>query len=364
MEKQSFISGRQVVVILLLTRLPYSTAFISSLHAGNSIQDILLAVPINFLLNFLLAAPILLLMSRYPGKDMLEIADQIGGRGLTVVLGIVYLAGFLCVAVLPIDYFQNFYTNSIIPESRFFGIVIPLLLVCVYAAVRGVEGLARLGMLVLIAYLIDVLFIVGTVIPSVHLEYLLPQLYNGPGVLEKAVLIGANSSFQIVLLSFLAPFLRSHEKPARLFARWNIIAAIVLLYLQFMVVTVLGTFGTEQVFPLYTLSRRSGLGVFDRLEAAELIPWIMETVFEIAVFIYIAYTCLTRMGLNKYRRTVTFVIGAVLLGAGRVTYRRLMQTRYIGDNPWVTAGMILTVLVIPLGLLLADTVRRKAGQKT
>lgn len=362
MEKQSFISGRQAVIILLLAQLPYSTAFIPNLQAGNSVQDILLAVPANFILNFIVAIPILLLMKRYPGKDILEIADGIGGRGLTAVLAVLYMAGFFYLCIWPLNYFQQFYVNSIIPESHYFGIIIPLLAVCLYASIKGIEGIARFGTFVLFVYLFDVLLIGATVFPQIHLENLLPQFYNGPKIFEGALLSQANTDYQIVLLLFLTPFLHSFEKPGRLFARWNVIAAVVLLYVQFMVVTVLGSFGSEQIFPVYALSRQSGLGVFDRLEAVEYIAWIVETIFEISAFLYMAHTCLIRLGLNTYRRTVNFVLAGALLGVGWVVSRHVFVFRNITRSPFVLAGVLTFVFVIPLIMLLAGAVHGKAGQ--
>lgn len=362
MEKQSFISGRQAVAILLLARLPYSTAFIPNLQAGNSVQDILLAVPANFLLNFLIAIPILALMKRYPGKDILEIADHIGGRGLTAVLAVLYMAGFFYLCIWPLDYFQQFYINSIIPESHYLDVAIPLLLVSLYASIKGIEGIARFGAFVLLAYLLDVLLIGTTLIPSIHLENLLPQFYNGPKIFEGALLSQANTDYQIVLLLFLAPFLHRTEKPGRLFARWNIIAAVIVLAVQFLVVTVLGAFGSEQIFPIYALSRQSNLGVFDRLDAAEFIAWIMETIFEISVFLYMAYTCLTRLGLNSHRRLVNFAIAGALLAVGWLVSRHVFVFRNITKSPYVLAGILLFAFVIPLAMLLAGMVRKKAGQ--
>lgn len=362
MEKQSYISARQAVLILLLTRLPYSTAFIADLHAGDSVQDILLSAPVNFLLNFIFAVPILALMRRHPGKDLLEIADHIGGRPLTAVLGALYLAYFLFQSLLSLECFQQFYINSIIPESQYLSIVIPLLLVSLYASVRGIEGMARCGVFVMVVYLLNVLIIGLTLIPSIHLEYVLPQFYNGPAVFEKALLSVANGNYQIVLLSFLGPFLRGSEKPARIFAWWNVIKAILLFLLQFLIVTVLGPFGAQQTFPVYSLSRQSGLGVFDRLEAVELVGWIVETLFELSVLIYMAYTCVVRAGVNRGRRLLNLGLGALLLVVGWLVSRHVYLLRGITRNPVVTASTILTVILIPLGLLLADTIREKAGQ--
>ena len=53
MEKQSQISARQLIVLMIMLRLPFSTAYYIALNAGQSIQDILFAVPVNFVLNFI-----------------------------------------------------------------------------------------------------------------------------------------------------------------------------------------------------------------------------------------------------------------------------------------------------------------------
>lgn len=359
MEKQSFISNRQLIAMLIMTRLPFSTAYFPGLNAGMSIQDVLLAVPVNFLLNFILAVPILLLLRRHPGKDPIEMAHNIVGPAAAVIFAVFYMAGFLFQAFCYQSYFQEFYVNSLIPEASYLEIAIPILIVCFLGSVKGIETIARFGGLVFLIYLIVVLLIDVSLLPSVNLNFLLPQFYNGPGIFLKAVYSGVNSNMQIVLLAFCAPYIRTGTSMGKIFARWNLIAMALFLMLEFFMVTVMGAYAGRQVFPLYALSLQSKIDVFERLDSVDMIAWIMETLFEITFFVYLTTMCLTKLGVNGKRRAVNFCVLLALLAACGLLMKYSYLLKSITFSPYVTAYTVLSQILLPLLLLAVDVVKER-----
>ena len=97
MEKQSYVSPRQLIALFIISRLTFEPEYYISLMAGRSIQDVLLAVPVNFILNYIVAIPILLLLKKYPGKDLIEIAFNIIGRAAGIII-----AYFICFALFAL----------------------------------------------------------------------------------------------------------------------------------------------------------------------------------------------------------------------------------------------------------------------
>lgn len=359
MEKQSYISNRQLIAMLVMTRIAFSTAYLPGLNAGMSVQDILLAVPANFLLNFIFAVPILVLLRRHPGKDPVEMTRNIIGRPAAALAAVLYMAGFLFQAFCYQSYFQEFYVNSLIPESGYLEIAVPLLIVCFLGSVKGVETIARFGGLAFLIYLIVVFTIGGSLAPSVDLNLLLPQFYSGPGIFLRAVIGGVNSNMQIVLLAFCAPYIKSGTSMGKIYARWNMIAMGFFLLLEFLVVTVMGSYGARQVFPLYTLSLQSKIDVFERLDSVDMIAWILETVFAITFYVYMTTMCLTKLGINGKRRLVNVGVLLALLAAGGLLMKYDYLLKGVAFSPYLTAYTLLSQILLPLLLLTADIVKER-----
>lgn len=359
MEKQSYISNRQLIAMLVMTRLSFSTAYLPGLNAGMSVQDVLPAVPVNFLLNFIFAVPILLLLRRHPGKDPVELTRNIIGRTAAVLITVFYMAGFLFQAFCYQSYFQEFYVNSLIPESSYLEIAVPILVVCFLGSVKGMETIARFGGLAFLIYLIVVILIDVSLLPSVDPQFLLPQFYKGPGIFLRTVLSGVNSNMQIVLLAFCAPYIKSGTGMGKIYARWNMITMGLFLLLEFFVVTVMGAYGARQVFPLYTLSLQSKIDVFERLDSVDVIAWILESVFVITFYVYLTTMCLTKIGINGRRRLVNLGVLLVLLAACGLLMKYNYLLKSVTFSPYVTAYTLLSQILLPLLLLTVDIVKER-----
>jgi spore germination protein (amino acid permease) len=340
-----------------MTKLPFSTVYISGLQAGRSVQDILLAVPVNFLLNFIFAIPILILLKRHPGKDLIECVKNSMGKPASVLIAIFYLFCFLYSATLIQSVFRVFFVNAIIPEIGYFATAIPILIVCFYCAIKGIETIMRFSGLVLVSYLIILIFLDATLIPSVNLNFLFPQFYSGPQYFLKAVLDGVNSNMQIVFLAFCAPFLKSGTSAGKIFAKWNVFAMLLFWALEFFIVTVLGPFAAKQITPLYTLSLESEVGVLDRLDMVDMISWIFNTVLLTAFFIYLATTCITKVGINKHRRIITFIVTAVIFILAYFGSKSTQMLVNVSFNPYLTAMTVFAQIILPLVILLTDIIK-------
>jgi spore germination protein KB len=363
MEKQSYVSSRQIISVLIVTRLLFSTAYVTGLEAGTSVQDVLLAVPVNFIVNFIVAIPVLVLLGKNPGKDLTECASNSIGKAAGAVVGIFYMLVFLLIAVFTQATFQIYFVNSVIPNSHFLAIAIPMAVVCLYGAVKGIESISRFGGYVMITYAVILGVIFISLIPSINLGYLFPLLYNGPQIALKAFVSGFNSSMQILFLAFCAPYLRSGTNLTKLYAKWNVIAMLMFLFLEFLMVVVMGPFGAKQNFPLQMLATQSEIGVFERLDAVDMTSWILNTTLNTTFYIYLAVMCLTKMGLNGRRRLVTVIVVVIVFVATQFVSTNYDLLHKVTFTTPITILSIFAMLVVPLVLLIADAVKRRVADE-
>lgn len=366
MEKQSYLAPGQVIMSLVVVRLLFSTTHFISLQAGRSIQDVLPALPVAFLINLLAALPLLALLKHHRGKDPIECAINLYGRGAGIVTGLLYFAFFALNNWMTQTMFQFYFSDNIISEMKLYGILLPLMLLAVYAVCRGVESIMRFGRIVFVVFAAVMLVLTATLIPeirpSVGPRFMLPLFFHGPGIFLKELMAQFNSGMQIINLAFFAPFFRSGVKLGRVYLRWNIIAYIMLAILFTLCVAVLGPFGANQFFPLQYLAAESTLSVFDRLDSLFSMSWMLNVVLEVAVNTYLQTQCIVRMGWNKHRVLLVFLVGIlnavfvyVMVHGARLVYSITLNWYWLGFN-------VLVIIVLPLILLIGD--RRAKGGKT
>lgn len=362
MEKQSYISGRQALCLLIMTRLPFATSNLSALNAGRSVQDVLVMVPALFCAEFLMAVPFFLLFHRHPDKDPVECATLVFGRAGGAAVGIYYLLYFLILAAMTQSNFYFFYVNSFIVEAKYYQVIIPLLIVCIYGAIKGIETIARFGNLVIVVFLIVITVLALSLIPVINLRNVFPVFYSGPDIFFKSLLDQINLSYQMVLLAFLLPFLKRDVKKGKLYTIWNVSSSLLLFLIFFLIVTVLGPFGAKQFSPIDTLTVNSAVYVFERLDQVDMISWILNTVLIVALCLYMSSMCLTKVGVNKHRRLVVVALALVLYGAVLFMTGKIV---FLGKFPIGIPMTVITVLseiVIPLIIVAGDAVKGRIEQ--
>jgi hypothetical protein len=261
---------------------------------------------------------------------------------------------------ISVDYF----VNSVIPESTYYAIAIPLLIVAFYGAVKGIETIARFGTVVIVIYLAILVVIVLSLFQNINLGYLMPVFYSGPQYFLKAVVDGINSNIQIIMVAFCAPFIKTGIKLGKTYAEWNSYASLLFLVLEFLTVIVLGPFAAKQNFPLSTMAMQSRIGVFERVDEIDMMSWIINAVFIVTFEIYLASVCLLKIGLNKHRKKVLFLITVVVYTLGYLVIGHFNGLHAITLSPLVTVVTLIAIIAIPFVILLADILKgRVAGNE-
>lgn len=358
MEKQSYIAPGQVVVSLVIIRLLFSTTHFISLQAGRSIQDVLPALPVSFLISLLSALPLLALLKHHRGKDPVECAINIYGRGAGIVTGSLYFLFFALNNWMTQTVFQFYFIDNIISEMPLYGILLPLMVIAVYAVYRGAESITRFGRIVFIIFsgvmVVLTVTLIPSIRPSVGPRFLLPLFYNGPGVFLKELMAQFNSGMQIINLAFLAPFFRSGVKLGKVYLKWTTIAYIMIGILFALCVAVLGPFGASQFFPLQYLAAQSTISVFDRLDSLFSMSWMLNVVLAVIINTYLQTRCIVRMGWNKHQLLLAVAVGIFnttiiyfMVHGGGTVFQVALNWYWLGFN-------VLVILVLPLILLIGD----------
>jgi spore germination protein KB len=362
MEKKSYISPLQIILMLFTTRLLFSSSYQSALKAGNNVQDLLLSIPFAFAANILVAIPILVLLARHPGHDPVECAIKIAGRGVGTVVAVIYFLFFGAIAALTLGNYENYFTTSVIPDVRVYIVGLYLILVCLYGVLKGIESIARFGGVVAVFYIIILLSISLSLLPLSDTGLLKPILYKGTKLFMQGIVMNFNLSYQVVILAFLAPFIRQGKSAVKTYFLYSLLAFLGLVSLEYAIVTVTGAFGAKQLYPLQLLSSLSHIGFLEELDAVDMVAWILNTVITVTLTTYLAVHCLLKIGLNKHRRIVSTLCCAAVFCFSTLISRDFYGLQMMMVSALAAMILIAAVVVIPLIILVVDLIKGRVVQ--
>lgn len=362
MEKKSFISTYQIVMLLFVTRLLFSTSYQSILQAGNSLQDLIVSAAIGFIVNIIAAIPILVLLKLYPQHDLAEIGILATGRVTGSFFAILYFFFFIFNAAITTGNFENFFVTTVIPDVKMLLPGLMLVIICLYGASKGIESIARFGGIVAVIYIVVFLIISLSIMPKVEFDHLTPLFYNGPSLMMRGVVMNYNVSIQIVALAFLASFIKPGKDPKKTFFMWNLLSSVTFILLEIAIVTVSGAYGAKNHYPVHLLASVSQFSVFERLDSVDMISWILNMITTVTLYIYLGVNCLIKLGLDKHRRLLILVSGIIVF----------IISLYISKNMYTLQMLIVSeiyavintvfIILIPTLILITGKVKGKVLQ--
>lgn len=216
------------------------------------------------------------LHAKFVDKDILDIAEEVGGKFLKYLTGIVIILYIITASVVTLGEFSENIRNILLDEAPESYILTVFFITGVVACFIGIKSIFRIGTLMLPVIFLAGVFIIRSLIEDIDLTNFTPVFGNGlrPLLLDGAFSLGRYEVFFIFLL--LAPSIKDLQKTvAKSFG-----AATTLLFACFFMF--FGIFPypsiTENYSLLYELVRMVSYGRFiQRIESIFLPIWLIVT---------------------------------------------------------------------------------------
>lgn len=308
------------------------------------------------------AAPLVMLLGRFPGNSWDEISQALLGRFLgKVVIGFFWLY-FLVTTSLQLREFAGAFTISVLPTtpvtfSMFLGVTLGVL-----AAMSGLETIARISVLLTLplAMLSGLLYALS--VPNVGslLDYA-PVL--GPGLAELAMasLFGAGAFSELILLGYINEWLRDPKELLKVAVKSHLFAW------GFLVVTVILVLGVAPIpathrltFPILDLARSSTVTIFlQNYEAIFVFLWLFVADLRMSIGLYVCSLAFADLFDLENLYGVILPTGVLCYGLANIP-TGVLQTIVWNEElvqPW---SWTLTFLPAAL-MLLVSLLRRKRG---
>lgn len=349
------ISKWQLVFLLLLCRIFTLMTYVPAFSQGGGIALRLKAAVISILIQAILVIPLIILAKRFPDRSAIGIIyekNSVAG----FIAAVLYLLFFISLCTGQVLHYIDFLSNSFLHGERYFPLA-ALLIVCMYCAYCGTEGLARSSVVMMMPFL----FMVVLMGIEAKDAFSLNNFYfeKGSSGLTKAVMDDLARNGEIVAAAFLMKNLRNELKCA---LYWLLAAKLIVTSVIFALITgVLGDLADTLGYPFLTVGSLTNSGAFRQNGALYLILWTISAAISISVFISIISGISSEIYHGtKLRNTFSALAVFIVSGAFMFYKADFSSIRNILCGGY--AQLVLLAL-IPLTVLICERISGRKGLK-
>lgn len=349
------ISKWQLVFLLLLCRIFTLMTYVPAFSQGGGISLRLKAAVISILIQAILVIPLITLAKRFPDRSVIGIIyekNSVAG----FIAAVLYLLFFISLCTGQVLHYIDFLSNSFLHGERYFPLA-ALLIVCMYCAYCGTEGLARSSVVMMMPFL----FMVVLMGIEAKDAFSLNNFYfeKGSSGLTKAVMDDLARNGEIVAAAFLMKNLRNELKCA---LYWLLAAKLIVTSVIFALITgVLGDLADTLGYPFLTVGSLTNSGAFRQNGALYLILWTISAAISISVFISIISGISSEIYHGTKLRNAFSALAVFIVSGAFMFYKAdFSSIRNILCGGY--AQLVLLAL-IPLTVLICERISGRKGLK-
>ncbi len=315
------ISGRQLMFSVACFF--QSSSLLTSFLVGVTLQDSWFTV----LLGFILCLPLMwmysTLMSRFPGKNLIQILEEIFGKIGGKIIGAVYVWFFLTLSSLNVMDLGDFTTLTIMEETPIIILVIMCILVSAIAVRHGVTLVTKYGTLFVMVCTVIMILSLLLILNLCNPDNFLPAFTMPPiKYVQSTHLIITIPFGEFVVFLMLNPNINLSKKDIKKYIFIGYIwGALTLLLVIARDIAVLGnTLGLFTLPPLVTLRLVNFGPSLGRVEIMFAIVLVMLLFFKVTILYYLTVQAIAQLfGVKDYKRLV-LAAGALIILYGTTLY--------------------------------------------
>ncbi|KUO75315.1 MAG: spore gernimation protein [Clostridia bacterium BRH_c25] len=324
---------------------------------------------IAVMLVLFLSVPVLMvyarILSRYPGKDLYDILEEVFGKYLGRAFSLAFIWFSFHLGALVLRNFGEFMNTVGLPETPKAVPIIMFALICAIGVKSGIETLGKCSSLFIVGVFSLLFLLAFLTIPNMKSENLLPIMYDG----FKPVLQGTFSAFsfpfgELVVFMMVFDSLKKPNSSYKVYLKSLVIGGLVVFFISIRNVMVLGadTLGSVY-FPSYTAISRINIGNFlQRLEIAVSIVFTLSGFIKISICLMAATKGITKLfGFKDYRVFVT-PVGLLMVNLAYLVYDSIMEMFEWAFEIWPYYAFPFQV-ILPLIILIAVELKARLQNK-
>lgn len=299
------------------------------------------------------------LFKKFPGSDLMDISEFLGGKVFKNIIGIIYLAFFIVSSSLLLRNFCESIKVIYYPMTNINFIILLFVIALCVANRLDFSATLKTNTLILPIVLIFTIFLFFANMNKFVPQRIFPIL--GDGILQTfgLGLIHLSSFSGIGFLYFLPPLL---NKPEHMKKICLISVAITAVYIILCVATLLFMFSffidTNEITPLYNATRYIEFGTFfQRLESVFLLFWILTFVAYMSIVSKFSTRIFQKLTNIENKKALIDIFGILILGIAILPKTYAASEKFETEiYPYLVVGI---VFVLSLSILILANLSKK-----
>lgn len=300
------------------------------------------------------------LFKKFPGSDIIDVSEFLGGKVFKIIVGVIFISYFLVSSSILLRNFCESLKIIYYPMTNILFIIAMFVIAICTANRLDFNASLKTNLLILPLVLASMIFLFFSNMNKFSPERIFPIF--GDGLFETFVLgLGNIASFGgVAFLYFLPPYMKQPEKLKKVSM---ISIGLSAIYLILCVATLLFMFSffidTNEITPLYNATRYIEFGsFFQRLESVFLLIWILAFACYLSIVIKFSMSIFKKLTNIETKKPLVDIFGLLILAI------TLLPKNYaISENFELKIYPCLVIgIVFFLGgsiLLLANLVKNK-----
>ena len=345
--QKSYIDVFEMIVLLFLTRVFTLLTFTAGGGSEISGFDDMIVLTLSFVLSMLLLIPLYFMFKYFPGQDIVDCTASAFSPAVSKIAAVIFWAFCIFKAAEASSGFVFFLSTAIYPSSLEIPITVSFILVCLYAAKKGIEPIARVGIYIFFASVFSYLFISLSLAMNVEIVNFTVPFSQGILKTAQSVIQSQGVRADIVLLLIFLPYLKGSA--SKVYVGMSTLVLAVFLILTFVTVGALGEYLDTQMFPYYSAAGIAEMGLFQRLDSLHMAIWVMVSFIRVSLFLLAATICSNKL-LKPKTRTQKKLSGTIYINAAVMLLLSLLFSK---SFEILNRVMNFSVMVIPFLTLTA-----------
>ena len=298
------------------------------------------------------------LFKKFPGCDIIDICEYLGGSIFKKIIGIVFIFYFIFSASILLRNFCECLKVVYYPTTNILFIILAFVTTVCFASNCRFESIAKVNLIILPIVLFTVVFIFVGNLDNLEIHNLFPIL--GDGLFNTFITgLGNLGAFGgICMIYFLPPYLKEPEKLKKI----SIISiGITIVYLILCVSILLFMFSflmnIDEIMPLYTAARYIDFGTFfQRLESFLLLFWMMEIACYVTICMMISIMIFKKIANLSSLKTLIIPFGFLIFSISLLPQNSAIS-RFL-ENTIYKYLIIAVVFVLSISILILSNIKK------
>lgn len=330
------VTPRQMTICAIYYFIGTTVLVVPATLAAEAKQDAWIASIIGTGIGLLIGWFYAKLAALYPGRNLAEYLQLLMGKWLGTLISLLYIFFLLTVVASLIWVVGHFLTVQILPGTPMVALHIAFILVVVFGVKLGIEPLARTAEIFFFWFFLQLAFFALVLLPDIEFENITPIFEQGiKPILHSSLYFISVAPLTMFSFLFFLPSLNRSEATPKVMLKGMLIGGIVAIIITFLCIVVLGPDFTERnVYPTYSLARKTNLGRFlERIEVFIAGIWLITMFYNTALYFYaLVVSVVETFHLRDYRPIV------LPLGLTCVVYSFIVHPNSVYSDYWHTKG--------------------------